>query len=84
MPPLGTDKIGVIAVSADIKSTLGRPPLPRSKARNKRIVTFVTEHELDELKAIAGKDLASLSYTMYRLLKIGIIETSEIGKENHE
>ena len=71
-------------MSADTKSTLGRPPLPRSKARNKRIVTFVTEHELDELKAIAGKDLASLSYTMYRLLKIGIIETSEIGKENHE
>ena len=84
MPPLGTDKIGEIAVSADIKSTLGRPPLPRSKARNMRIVTFVTEHELHELKAIAGKDLASLSYTMYRLLKIGIIETSEIGKENHE
>jgi hypothetical protein len=71
-------------VSVDTKSALGRPPLPRSKARNKRIVTFVTEHELGELKAIAGKESASLSYTMYQLLKLGIREASEIRKENHE
>ena len=71
-------------MSVDTKITLGRPPLPRSKARNKRIVTFVTEHELDELKALAAKDFASLSYTMYRLLKIGIRETSETRNENHE
>jgi hypothetical protein len=84
MRPLDTGNGGELAVSADTKSTLGRPRLPRSKARNKRIVTFVTEHELVELKAIAGKDFASLSYTMYRLLKLGIRETSEIGKDNHE
>ena len=84
MRPLDTDEIGEIAVSADIKRTLGRPPLPRSKARNNRIVTFVTEHELCELKAIADKDIASLSYTMYRLLKLGIRETSEIENENHK
>jgi hypothetical protein len=72
------------AVSADNKKMPGRPPLPSSKARSKRIVTFVTEHELDELKEIAGKESASLSYTMYQLIKLGIRETSEIGKENHE
>ena len=71
-------------MSVDSKTTLGRPPLPHSKARNQRVVTFVTEHELDELRAIAGKDFASLSYTMYRLLKVGIRATSETGKENHE
>jgi hypothetical protein len=54
------------------------------KARSKRIVTFVTEHELDELKAIAGKEPASQSYTMYRLLKLGIREISEIRKKTHE
>ena len=81
---MDTSKGGEFAVSVDTKSTLGRPPLPRSKARNNRIVTFVTEHDLCELKAIADKDIASLSYTMYRLLKIGIRETSEIGKDNHE
>ena len=71
-------------MSVDSKNTPGRPPLPRSKARNQRIVTFVTEHELDELKGIAGKESASLSYTLYRLLKVGIRATSETGKESHE
>lgn len=71
-------------MSADSKKMPGRPPLPSSKARRKRIVTFVTDHEFDELKAIAGKKSASLSYTMYQLLKLGIRETSEIRKENYE
>jgi hypothetical protein len=84
MGPIDTSKGEEIAVPVDTKSTLGRPPLPRDKARNKRIVTFVTERELDELKAIAGKELKSLSYTMHRLLKLGLSETSEIRKENHE
>jgi len=73
-----------LAMSVDTKSKLGRPPLPRSKARNKRIVTFVTERELDELKAIAGKEFTSLSYTMYQLLKLGLSESPEVRKLNHE
>lgn len=71
-------------VSADSKKMPGRPPLPSSKARRRRIVTFVTDHEFDELRAIAGMESASLSYTMYQLLKLGIRESSEIRKEDHE
>jgi hypothetical protein len=71
-------------VSPEAKKRFGRPPLPSSKARNKRIVTFVTARELDELKAIAGRECASLSSTMYELLKLGIKKTSAIRKENHE
>ena len=84
MWPPNTSQGVELGMSVENKTTLGRPPLPYSKARNQRVVTFVTEHELNELKTIAGEESASLSYTTYRLLKVGIRETSDIGKEDHE
>jgi len=40
---------------------MGRPPKPAGAGRNRRVVTFVTEDEYAELKALAGDESISLS-----------------------
>jgi len=40
---------------------MGRPPKPAGTGRNKRVVTFVTEDEYAELKALARDESLSLS-----------------------
>jgi hypothetical protein len=40
---------------------MGRPPKPAGTGRNRRVVTFVTENEYAELKALASDGSLSLS-----------------------
>jgi hypothetical protein len=40
---------------------MGRPPMRAGTGRNRRVVTFVTEHDYAELKALAEKRRISLS-----------------------
>ena len=40
---------------------MGRPPKPAGAGRNRRVVTFVTEDEYAELKALAADGSISLS-----------------------
>jgi len=48
---------------------LGRPPLPRDKARANRVVTFVTETELAKLQEIAAQGGQSVSAAVHRMLE---------------
>ena len=40
---------------------MGRPPKPAGAGRNRRVVTFVTENDYIELKALARDESISLS-----------------------
>ena len=46
----------------------GRPSEAQEKARSKRVVTFVTERELECLEQIADKEDRSLSAVVHRIL----------------
>jgi hypothetical protein len=48
---------------------LGRPPLPRDKARAKRVVTFVTETELAKLQVVAAQSGQSVSAAVHGVLE---------------
>jgi hypothetical protein len=47
---------------------MGRPPIPREKARSNRVVTFVTDRELADLTRGAEKANTSLSGFVHQLL----------------
>jgi len=60
----------------------GRPSTGPEKARSERVVTFVTERELDCLDRIANKEDRSLSAVVHRIIvqhleNIGASENSE-------
>ena len=50
------------------RNRVGRPSLAASRARSHRIATFVTESELDTLRAFADKNNKSVSMLVYELL----------------
>ncbi len=56
------------------KQRLGRPPMNPEIARNKRIVTFVTECELTQLKSIAEKEKTSLSAVVHNIISNSILD----------
>jgi hypothetical protein len=47
---------------------LGRPPSPPEEARSQRVVTFVTQAELEQLQGIAESRQLALSATVHQLL----------------
>ena len=47
--------------AAGRESRLGRPPLPRDRARSERVVSFVTPVELDTLRELADSRETSVS-----------------------
>lgn len=46
----------------------GRPPAPPGVGRNNRVVTFVTDGELQRLNRLSEESNAALSSTVYQLL----------------
>jgi len=59
------------------RNPLGRPSLPPDRVRSQRVVTFMTQHELECLKALAEQNRESLSSTCRKIL------TERIGKQTH-
>jgi hypothetical protein len=57
---------------------MGRPPKPAGTGRNRRVVTFVTEDEHAELKALARKESISLSALCNDMV------TTALRKERHK
>jgi hypothetical protein len=51
-----------------MRTKRGRPSEAPEKARSKRLVTFVTERELDCLDRIANKEDRSLSAIVHRII----------------
>ncbi len=51
-----------------MRSRMGRPPLPREKARPNRLVTFLTDAELEILRQEAQQVGLSLSAKAHQIL----------------
>jgi hypothetical protein len=47
----------------------GRPPVPKNQARRNRVVTFLTDAELNQLKQRALKMEMTLSQACHRLIR---------------
>jgi len=47
----------------------GRPPAPRETVRRNRIVTFLTDGRLENLKRLADRNETTLSQACHQLLK---------------
>ena len=54
------------------RTTPGRPPLPKEKRRNQRVVTFLTRNESAQVKDIATREGKSLSQTCHDLIQQGL------------
>lgn len=48
---------------------LGRPPSPKDQVRDNRIVTFLTDRQLEKLRQLAERDGTSLSRACYQVLR---------------
>jgi hypothetical protein len=58
----------------------GRPPFTPSVRRDRRVVTFLTEHEFNQLSALATENCKTLSATAHRLIELGLASrTSRSG-----
>ena len=58
-----------------VKKSLGRPPFPQEIARNNRVVTFVTDAELQKINAIATEQQQSLSAACHGMLSVYLKQT---------
>jgi hypothetical protein len=47
---------------------LGRPPLPPETTRSERVVTFLTQRELEQLQQLAMDQNLALSATVHQLI----------------
>lgn len=54
--------------SMETRAPRGRPRLDPDKVRSERVVTFVTQREMQAIKAIGGEHNLSMSAVCYRLL----------------
>ena len=52
----------------DLKNRFGRPPAPPETVRSHRLVTFVTDSELNEIRSIANELGESMSRVCHRLI----------------
>lgn len=57
---------------------MGRPPLPREKARANRLVTFLTDSELETLRRQAKQEGLSLSAKAHQILSSSLRTGVEI------
>ncbi|MGB5176875.1 MAG: hypothetical protein WBQ30_19225 [Thermoanaerobaculia bacterium] len=60
---------------------LGRPPLPREKARPNRLVTFLTDEELEGLRRQAKREGPSLSAKAHQLLSHSLQTRADLHLE---
>jgi len=60
--------------AAGRESRLGRPPLPRDRARSERVVSFVTPAELDALREHADASGISVSAVIHQILSATLEE----------
>lgn len=63
-----------------IQARMGRPPLPREKTRPNRLVTFLTDAELETLRHEAESAGLSLSAKAHQLLKHSLDSSTEPGR----
>jgi hypothetical protein len=54
---------------------VGRPNLPVRRLRNKRLVTFVTDEELQYLKRVAKDEDRSMASLLYKIINSHIRES---------
>lgn len=54
---------------SEAKGRRGRPPLPSNEVRRNRVVTFMTDREMDHLREIARHKSVTLSATCHRIIK---------------
>jgi hypothetical protein len=47
----------------------GRPPAPRETVRRNRVVTFLTDGQLENLKRLADRSETTLSQACHQLIK---------------
>jgi hypothetical protein len=50
----------------------GRPPLKPTVRRDRRVVTFLTEQEFNQLSAVATENGKTLSATAHRMIELGL------------
>ena len=50
----------------------GRPPSPRAEVRKNRMVTFLTDHELAEMKKRAENKDITLSAACYEIIQASL------------
>ena len=55
-------------MSSQQNSRLGRPPLPPSVTRCKRVVTFVTRSEMERLQNLSTENNSTLSSICHRII----------------
>ena len=51
-----------------LRKKAGRPPHPLELCRSQRVVTFVTEKEMQQIRALADSEERPLSATAYELI----------------
>ena len=54
------------------KKKIGRPRLPSQDARSNRLVTFVTDQELEHLKQITINEERSMAFIIHRIVSAHI------------
>ena len=57
------------------KKQIGRPRLPSQDARSNRLVTFVTDQELDYLKQITINEERSMAFIIHRIVSAYLKES---------
>ena len=57
------------------KKQIGRPRLPSQDARSNRLVTFVTDQELEYLKQITINEERSMAFIIHRIVSAHIRES---------
>ena len=62
-------------------SRMGRPPLPREKTRRNRLVTFLTDLELESLRQQAEEHGLSLSAKAHQILTRSLKKKKETEDE---
>lgn len=60
--------------SSKRRPALGRPPKPPEAVRSNRVVTFVTNAEMEELEQLADEQGSALSAVVYKLLAKSLSE----------
>ena len=62
------------------RNRIGRPSLSTSRARSHRVATFVTQSELNTLRAFADENGKSVSMLVYELLSLTLPELKQAQK----
>lgn len=66
--PVTAKKSSESRQSTGRKTRMGRPPVAPETARSNRVVTFVTNSEMESLERIASEEDKSLSAAVHQIL----------------